>query len=439
MRTGMPGDKRIQQDGWETAVLSYENWVTGGARARLPNDLPEREIRSQERRRCQHLFWGAVRHRRRIAAFIRTAIQRPPGRRAGSLIAIALFDLLDTAQNRPERCPKVVHHAVERARNLVSRKEAGLVNAVLRRALREGWPVAGQPTDPADWGIYFSHPDAWVDRWLEAFGTEATLALLQWNQQPAETYIRMEAGGEAPGCAEPTRWPGFFQLTRGAVHWPVIEQLLARGQAYIQDPATRLAVDLLAPPPGAACLDLCGAPGGKGRLILDQLGPEGRVLSVDRVTPGSERDRAWAANQAAVGGAPRFDRLNAEVGPDLARQLAAAGHARAWAHALIDVPCSNSGVFRRRPEARYRDPATTLESLLPLQAQLLASAAAAVAPGGVLVYSTCSLEPEENERQVERFLATEPGRAFQLAGQVLARPWETGHDGAGAFRLERIG
>ncbi|MGJ3241548.1 MAG: RsmB/NOP family class I SAM-dependent RNA methyltransferase [Opitutales bacterium] len=435
----MPEDKNNRPDGWESAVLSYENWLSGGDQADAPNSLPEKEIRSQERRRCQHLFWGAIRQHRRIQAYIDEVVPRPPGRRIGSLLAIALFDLLDTARTRPERCPKVVHHAVDRGRHLASPKESGLVNAVLRRALREDWPLAPEPGDPNAWGLYFSHPDAWVDRWLQTFGPEPTRDLLRWNQQPADTYLRLEAGTEPPSGAEPTDWAGFFRLVKGAVDWSAVETLLSAGHAYIQDPGTRLAVDQLAPPSGAACLDLCGAPGGKGRLMHDRLGPNGSVLSVDRVPAGAERERAWADNQAAVGGPPRFQRLNADIGPDLPDRLVAAGHARSWSHVLIDVPCSNSGVFRRRPEARYRDPATTLETLLPLQARLLVSAAAAVAPGGVLVYSTCSLEPEENERQVERFLASEIGRAFRLTGQVLARPWETGHDGAGASRLERVG
>jgi 16S rRNA (cytosine967-C5)-methyltransferase len=221
-----------------------------------------------------------------------------------------------------------------------------------------------------------------------------------------------------------------------------VERLLADGKIYLQDPAARLAVELLAPQAGETALDLCASPGGKSLLIADALAaaaapagtaPAGRVVAVD--LPGARLERL-KENLARVRGA------EAVLAPGDVRQpggfLRERGLPGHFAAVLIDVPCSNTGVMRHRVDVKWRLREGDIGRHARQQAELLAAAARLVAPGGRLVYSTCSLEAEENENVVAAFLRG-PGREFSREAQVWSRPWETGHDGAGAFRLRRAG
>ena len=188
----------------------------------------------------------------------------------------------------------------------------------------------------------------------------------------------------------------------------------------MQDPATALAVDLLDVKPGLGILDFCAAPGGKTAQIAWRLGGTGRLVAQE-VNP--KRLRRLQDNLARL----RLDGVTVT-------QSAPEG---VFDRVLVDAPCSNTGVLRRRPDARWRWDADHLRQLVGLQAQILSAAAAHVAPGGLLVYSTCSNEPEENEEQVASFLAAHPD--FTEVGRRASLPIESGHDGAFACALKRIG
>jgi len=228
-----------------------------------------------------------------------------------------------------------------------------------------------------------------------------------------------------------------------AGHWPEVERLLADGTLYLQDPATLIAAELLDPQPAETVLDLCAAPGGKSLLLADLLeartqqnGPEtkaGRVVAVD--LPDDRRIGRLKENlaKARTTDVALIQADVRQLSPALLKQY----HLPAgYSAVLLDVPCSNTGAMRHRVDVKWRLREADIAQHAGQQLALLTAAAQLVTPGGRLVYSTCSLEPEENEGVVEAFLRACGGR-WALEQTSRSRPWEAGCDGAAAFRLRR--
>jgi 16S rRNA (cytosine967-C5)-methyltransferase len=227
-----------------------------------------------------------------------------------------------------------------------------------------------------------------------------------------------------------------------AGHWPEIERLLAEGALYLQDPATVTAPCLLDPKAGETVLDLCAAPGGKSLLLSDLLekqarqagstAPEaGRVVAID--LPDPERIERLKANLAK---ARRVDvvLVQADLLKLTPKLLKEHNLPNKFPAVLLDVPCSNTGVMRHRVDVKWRLRESDIAKHAGQQLALIEAASRLVAPGGRLVYSTCSLEQEENEEVVEAFLRAAGGQ-FVLEQTRSSRPWEDGCDGAGAFLL----
>lgn len=403
-------------------------------------------------------MYGVVRHFGRLDAAVRRLVPHAPRFPTRAVLLVAGFELLDGATGPAEEglVAKVVHHAVEQAKGLTSPAEARLVNAVVRKLA----PVLAAPPPPKlataeALAEYFSHPEWLVRRWLLAFGAESTRKLLEWNQQPPSIYARDRrpaSGQSLPAWLKPTAWSGYFEVAPG--HWPEVEARLKAGDLYLQDPATRLAVELLAPQRGENVLDLCAAPGGKSLLIADTLaagvdsGSAGRVVALDLPPVAAETTGAAAGARQS----PRIERLKENLsrvrGADVALVLGDLQRGtpvllrehnlpEAYPAVLIDVPCSNTGVMRHRVDVKWRLQEADIAKHGRQQLALLHAAARLVAPGGRLVYSTCSLEPEENEQVVRAFFDSRAGGPFALERTVQSQPWVTGHDGAGAFLLRK--
>lgn len=412
---------------WAAAVRLLIRWLDRSERAdALLEGLP-RTLSAAERARVQHLFLGVLRHLSRLEREVNRWIPRPPRVRVKALLLTAGFELIEGGEEG--HVARVVHHAVDQAKRLASASEARMVNAVVRR-MAEG--LAEPVLSDASAGSLaqrYSHPEWLVARWLRAFGPEATRRLLELHQTPARIHVRWRGEAPVPEWLRPAAAPTFHEVPAG--RWPEVLALLQAGQLYIQDPATRHAVDLLQPQPGETLLDACAAPGGKSVLIADRLGGTGRLVALD--LPGLRLDRL-RENLLRVRG------VAVEVaGIDLttARSETFRQHSlpERFAGILLDVPCSNTGVMRHRVDVRWRLQPGDIARHAEQQGVLLRAAAARVAPGGRLVYSTCSLEAEENEGVVGAFLGSPAGRGWTLEAQVLARPFDTGEDGAGAFRL----
>ncbi|HNC23736.1 MAG TPA: RsmB/NOP family class I SAM-dependent RNA methyltransferase [Opitutaceae bacterium] len=389
-------------------------------------------LSAADRARCQHLVFGVVRHFGRLDGALGRLIAHPPRFPTRAVLLMAGFELIEAAGGSEEGLvAKIVHHAVEQAKAVASPAEARLVNAVVRKLA--GVLAAPPPAKLAPAEVladYFSHPDWLVRRWLVDFGADGTRRLLEWNQCPAKVYARWRGTGSAPEFLQPTPWPGFLEVPSGK--WSLVEPLLKSGQIYLQDPATRLAVELLAPQPGESVLDACAAPGGKSLLIADAM-KSGRLVAMDLPGPRISRLKENLARAQGV--------EVALVQGDLLKQAGEALREHrlpdSYPAVLIDVPCSNTGVMRHRVDVKWRLDPRDIDKHARQQLSMLHSAARLVAPGGRLVYSTCSIDAEENEHVVRSFLSGRGGSAFKLDASVVSLPWDTGHDGAAAYRLRR--
>ena len=445
---------------WPAAARLLARWLDQRERIdALLETLPS-SLHGAERARCQHLVLGVVRNYGRIDAALGRLIAHPPRFSTRAVLFVAGFELMEAAGS-PEgegRVAKIVHHAVEQTKALASPAEAKLVNAVVRKlapAMAAAAPAAqaasapgknsdaGKDVDAAAWAEFFSHPEWMVRRWLAQFGAAHTRALLEWNQRPAKVYARWRASlakategagdGEAPPAfLKPSAWAGFYEVESG--RWSAVEPLLKSGKIYLQDPGTRLAVELLAPLAGETVLDVCAAPGGKSLLIADAM-KTGKIVALD--LPGARIDRL--KENLSRAGAVEVALVQADVLAEPAMALREHALPESYSAVLIDVPCSNTGVMRHRVDVKWRLQEGDFKKHPKQQLALLHAAARLVAPGGRLVYSTCSLEAEENEAVVKEFFNSRAGGPFKREASVTSRPWETGHDGAAVFLLRRAG
>lgn len=303
-----------------------------------------------------------------------------------------------------------VSETVDAAKACENPSIAKVVNGVLRNVIRRRGEfekmIASAPLEERE-----SFPTALVRRWERRFGAENAARLCEWHNTPAETFLARRDGS-------------FAKLERGQRVEDVAG--FAEGDFIVQDPGTRIAVDLLDPKPGERILDACAAPGGK----TVQIAWRGAEVMACEVNP--KRRRRLEENLARL-------KLGVEVIPELPSlpenfQLSTSNF-KLFHKVLVDAPCSNTGVLRRRPDARWNWSEEKLAALVKLQAEILDACAPRVASGGLLVYSTCSNEPEENEAQVTAFLERHP--EFSLEESRESLPFESGTDGAFAARLRR--
>jgi len=316
------------------------------------------------------------------------------------------------------------HAAVNETVSLAGQAR-GLVNAVLRRAERE-------KADLLEWQARmplpdrFSHPDWLVERWTQQFGKVNATRLCEWNQTIAPTFIRVNRlhpdpllSADLEGFSQ-VGTTDFYQVSQPPRQW------LAEGRCYVQDPSTAVACELIAPKPGETILDACAAPGGKSGYLAQLMGNRGTLISCDG---NSTRVRRMHEN---------LQRLHASV---------AECHQHDWTsdrevpwgrnlkfdRILLDVPCSNTGVMRRRVDVRWRLQPWVFKEMTTLQSAIVKGVLPLLKSGGTLVYSTCSLDQEENEQLVAKLIKDHP--QLHLATARTSLPWQDSTDGAYAARL----
>lgn len=425
---------------WPTAARLVARWLDRHERVDALLDSLPRSFGGAERARCQHLVLGVIRHSGRIEAALGRLVAHPPRFSTRAVLFIAGFELIEAAQDGDDgRVAKIVHHAVEQTKSLASPAEARLVNAVVRKlsaALAQPAPTLNISAD--ELGEYFSHPAWLVKSWLAQFGPEATRTLLEWNQKPAPVYARWRGaeGTPLPDFLKTTPWPSVYEVE--SRRWSEVEPLLKSGHLYLQDASTRIPVELLAPQPGESVIDLCAAPGGKSLLIADTM-KTGRLVAVDlpidpdKPGPRIERLRENLSRTSGI----EVALVQANLLENISMVLREHRLADTFDAVLLDVPCSNTGVMRHRVDVKWRLQPGDFKKHPQQQLSLLHAAARLVASGGRLVYSTCSIDAEENDHVVRAFLASKAGGPFTLEKSVLSYPWTHGHDGAGAFLLRR--
>lgn len=397
---------------------------------------------SRDRAFIKQLVTGTLRMRGLIDFyldhFLKTGAGSLPGR-VLDILRLAVFQLKFC-----DRIPDyaVVNQSVELVRPLYHSKYVSLVNAVLREYLREGEKVAlpAEDDQPAFFlAVKHSHPQWLVNRYLKRFGFNSTQALLKANNEQAPLTLRTRSGelAQALQAAGVKTRKGAYLPHALVIDQPVLPSMLPgyeRGLFYVQDEAQMLVGCLAAPQPGSTVADLCAAPGGKVTHLAELAGPGAVVVAADVDTGRLKKLRE------------NLDRL----GVTDIRLVAEDARQPALNHAdivLCDVPCSGTGVLRRKPELRWRVQPGDLRKFRQLQREIISAAGRCVARGGVLIYSTCSLEPEENSQVVDWFLARsndfeiEPAQKFLSPALVSGRgyletfPHLHGIDGVFAARL----
>jgi 16S rRNA (cytosine967-C5)-methyltransferase len=418
---------RKSTTGWDAAVHLTEAYLSGDRKAdQLLDELPI-EFVGDRRAACQSLFLGALRHGHRTRAALLGLLRKKVKPGVEAILLVSGYELLDADA---ERHPKIIHHAVERSKQLVNRFEQGFLNAVLRKLPVALFKIDAEKAPAA----YYSHPEWLVAHWQKEF-PEAYAQLLQWDQGIPTTYLKLyDSTIERPVGLEATDWPQFYRITPQVSWQEDLHPLLNKGNAYIKDPSTRLAPALLAPKAGESVLDLCAAPGGKAYDMAHAMQGKGQIVAVD--LPGNRIARL-EANLSTLRSA---DLHCAIIESDLLELDAASFQAQnlptAYDAVMLDAPCSNTGVIQRRTDVKWRLRPKDISQCAKLQLQLLHSAARFVKPGGRIVYSTCSIEAAENSEVVDAFLKSKSGQRFEQIDRAISLPWETGHDGAGAFLLQ---
>ena len=317
-------------------------------------------------------------------------------------------------------------HAAVNETVAIAGKARGLVNAVLRRADRERDALSAR-AERLPLAQRTSHPDFLVARWTDAFGIEIAKQICDWNQMPSDTYIRVnplhpQAASwvvEADGL-EPVGH-GFYRCER------LPREAIAAGWCYVQDPSTGVAPRLLTPQPGELVLDACAAPGGKTALMAGLMQNEGRIIACDV--------SAFRLNRVRE----NMERMNVQIAEcfdhDITSEKVAPWGDLMFDRILLDVPCSNTGVMRRRVDVRWRLQAGDFAKLGQQQERLLLAGLALLKAGGSLVYSTCSIDSEEDHQVVRRVLDASPG--FRLKEETSWLPGVDGFDGAYAALITR--
>jgi 16S rRNA (cytosine967-C5)-methyltransferase len=398
------------------------------------------------------LVYGILRHRSVIDFHLERLAGRPKESIDTNLLAplrVGLYQLLYLDRIPPFAA---VNESVRIAASTEKPESTGFVNAVLRRAARDRsvlQPPAPVGESSAALALCHSMPEWIVARWLRRWGARETRALLEAFGRPSRPSLwvhqetREELAREMASAgivSEPSRFlPGSLRILRGN---PARTPYFAQGKGYLQDEASQAVPLLLGAGRGERVLDLCAAPGGKSFILASAVGPEGQVVAVDRDLSRlgvlrSNRDRL------------RFPWVH-PVAADL--QEKASPLLGLYSAILLDAPCTGTGTLGRRPEIRWRRNPRDLESLVERQLQLLERAADLLAPGGRLVYSVCSLEPEEGESIIEAFLHEHPDfalgdpgpwlpeslrHAVTEKGYFMTWPPRDNMDGFFAARLER--
>ena len=404
------------------------------ARWLVSGEHPNRMLSAIDKDRAlvTELVYGVVRWRRLLEWILKQTVRRVPPPRLKAFVLTALYEIF-IMQNAAEYA--VVNETVGSVKLESASRQANFVNAVLRQALRDREKI-NIAIDKQRAGVRLSHPDVLVNRWINNYGETKALRLCDWNNSRPQVTIRINAL-KPPQAVEKLA----FNLTENFAitsiagrkhyytvpHGARIDNLpgYAEGLFLVTDPFAVNAVELLAPVAGDTVLDACAAPGGKTFLIAEKMRTKGILIAVDR---DEQRLLRLKTNLQRLG---ILDFVQVKKGDilELGRDT------EKYDRILADVPCSNTGVIRRKPDIRWRFNLKGLGLLVKTQKKMLDRLAPLLKTGGTLVYSTCSLEPEENQMLIASWLEKNP--SFCLIEERRFFPPESGADGGYAAAIIR--
>ena len=405
----------------DLALVALQKWRTGEqfADAILGQLLRSSDLTTSDRAFATELFYGVLRNLTLLDFWIDSLRSRHLDHDARDLLRLGLYQLfmLET----PE------HAAVFETVALAAKRSRSLVNAVLRTAARGEADLLRKAREQ-ELSVRTSHPQFLIDRWRQNFGDKNTETLCDWNNRPAPVYARinrikiseetfLSQHSDAQQLSAPKN---FVRLTN------IPHEALAAGHCYIQDPSTAAACLLLDPKPSDRVLDACAAPGGKSGYLAELMQNEGFILACDRDESRVETIRENLERLGVtIGHCVRHDWTAGTLLPDPAP----------FDRILVDAPCTNTGVMRRRVDLRWRLGPEDFLRMPAEQLGILRATIPLLKTGGVFVYSTCSIEPEENERVVAAILSE--FQFLKLVEQISLLPFQDGFDGAFAGKLIR--
>jgi len=406
------------------ALAALEHWRHGYrfADAILQDLLNRSNLSGSDRSFATELFYGVLRNLTLLDFWIARLRSASLDDRSRNLLRFGLYQLFVL------RTPG--HAAVFETVELAPKKSRSLINAILRNGMRRADELQSA-ADSAELAIQTSHPAFVVERWTKAFGPEAAAALCKWDNQPAPIYARInqiKIPFERFVAADATRelLPGRSNFVRLS---NIPHDALQRGECYIQDPSTSTACELLHPRAGDTVLDACAAPGGKTGYLAELMQNNGELVACDREPSRLEvlagnLERLGVTNANVV----RQDWASSSLAPEL--------RGRMFDRILIDAPCTNTGVMRRRVDVRWRLRPDDFARMAAEQRAIVEAVVPLLKPGGALVYSTCSIDAEENEGVVERALTAFPWLRMEEQRSVF--PLRDGFDGAFAAKLNCV-
>jgi 16S rRNA (cytosine967-C5)-methyltransferase len=395
----------------------------------LDRALAGARLSSADRGLCQEIVYGVVRWQAALDWLIARKTggrEQRPGLQ--NLLRLGLYQIF-WLDRIPDHA--AVHETVELAKHGGFDQQAGFVNAILRGYLRETDATRQLLADlkATDAATGFSHPEWLVEKWRKRFGEEKMRQLLDWNNTPPKTFARVnslktDAGKLVEKWREENVDYDFVRrdwldenLVFELKSHPSLNSLASfrDGWFYVQDPGTLLAARELGAQPGETILDLCAAPGGKTTFLAQLMRNEGKIVACDI---SEARSKLIRENCKRLGVTCVEPVLLSALGsrPSTLDRI------------LVDAPCSNTGVMRRRVDLRWRISPEEISRLRQTQLDLLKLAAMKLKPGGVLIYSTCSLEPEENSEVVKEFLREHAD--FKLESERELLPFADNVDGA---------
>ncbi len=413
-----------QRSARQTALAGLSHWRKDGlfADSIMSALVRNAELTPSDRAFALELFYGVLRNLSLLDFWIGCLRLSRIEKDVRDLVRVGLYQLF--LLKTPE------HAAVNETVALAPEKQRPIVNGVLRAATRQRNELLRRAERQPVF-VRTSHPQFLIERWQQHFGAENAEALCKWNNQPPPIYGRVNRLKIDPNA--------FLQLHPDSHPLPDNPDFLKlntlpaaaaldSGYCYIQDPSTLLACQLLAPKPEERILDACAAPGGKTSYLAQLMQNHGTLIACDR---DSKRLQILKDNVVRLGTTiVRPVRHDWTRDHHLPKEIASIAP---FDRVLVDAPCTNTGVIRRRVDVRWRLRPKDFSRMQNEQFIITRAVLPLIKPGGILVYSTCSLEREENEEVVHRLVASMPALSCEAKRDSL--PFRDGFDGAFAAKL----
>ena len=405
------------------ALAALRNWRRGKefADAVISSALSKAELHSADRAFAVELFYGVLRNRTLLDFWTRELRRGRVDVDLRDILRIGLYQLF--IGKTPE------HAAVYETVDLSLKRQHAIINAILRSAARDRRGLQRRAnSQPLD--VRTSHPQFLIERWTKQFGAGAAEALCTWNNQSPSIYARINRLKiDRHSFLERYRSARTLPNVSNFVELPAPADALDQGDCYVQDPSTSIACELLQPKPGERILDACAAPGGKTGYLAELMANQGLLIACDREPARLNLlDENLARLGVRIAKIVCHDWMKSAVPPGI---LSAALFDRI----LIDAPCTNTGVMRRRVDVRWRLKPADFNRMHTRQIEITRAVIPFLKPGGILVYSSCSLEREENEDVVQSLLRTMS--ILQLEEERRSIPFQDNFDGAFGARFRR--